>query len=147
MEPATLAVAVATLLFSEALKEGGKALGKSASEVAAKLIATVHGKFKASGTEGVLTRAENDPTQQHIDAVQDELSTQMEDDEGYAAQLQDLVHGVVRQEMAIDLEEVETLEAQSLSQTAAGRVDVVQRMLKGVKKVKNIKIGEMKQEA
>jgi hypothetical protein len=46
MEPTTLAVAVATLFFSEALKEGGKALGKSASELAAKLIDTVRGKFK-----------------------------------------------------------------------------------------------------
>jgi hypothetical protein len=152
MEPATLAVAVATLFFSEALKEGGKALGKSASELATKLIQTVRGKFKASGTEGVLTRAEHNPTQKHIDTVQDELATQIEEDEGYAAQLQDLVNqlkaaGVVRQVMASSLEVEETLEAGSMTQTASDGADVEQYMLTDVK-AKNIKIiGDMKQES
>jgi hypothetical protein len=58
-------------------------LGKSASELTAKLVDTVRGKFKASGTEGVLTRAENHPTQKHIDTVQDELAAQMQADERY----------------------------------------------------------------
>jgi hypothetical protein len=38
MEPATLAVTVATLFFLEALKEGGKTLGKGVSDLAGKLI-------------------------------------------------------------------------------------------------------------
>jgi hypothetical protein len=38
MEPATLAVTVATLFFSEALKERGKTLGKGVSDLAGKLI-------------------------------------------------------------------------------------------------------------
>jgi hypothetical protein len=150
MEPATLAVAVATLFFSEALKEGGKALGKSASELAAKLIDTVRGKFRESGTEGVLTRAENHPSQKHIDTVQDELATQMEEDESYAAQLQTLVNqlkaaGVVRQVMASGLEVAETLEAGAMTQTASGGEDVKQHMLTDVT-AKNIKIGDMKQD-
>jgi hypothetical protein len=150
MEPATLAVAVATLFFSEALKEGGKALGKSASELAAKLIDTVRGKFRESGTEGVLTRAENHPSQKHIDTVQDELATQMEEDESYAAQLQTLVNqlkaaGVVRQVMASGLEVAETLEAGAMTQTASGGADVKQHMLTDVT-AKNIKIGDMKQD-
>jgi len=149
MEPATLVFTVATLFFSEALKEGGKALGKSASEVAAKLIETIRGKFKASGTEGVLTRAEHDPTQQHIDRVQDELATQMQEDERYAAQLHDLVHqlqaaGVVRQVMASGLQVEDTLETGAMTQTASGGTDVEQHMLTDVK-AKNIKTGDMMQ--
>ena len=152
MEPATLAVAVATLFFSGVLKEGGKTLGKGVSDLAAKLIHTVRGKFKASGTEGLLNRAENHPTQQHIDTVQDELATQIEADEGYAAQLQDLVNqlkaaGVVRQFMASGLEVEETLEAGSMTQTDSDSADVEQHMLTDVK-AKNIKIiGDMKQES
>jgi hypothetical protein len=38
MEPATLAVTVATLFFPEALKERGKTLGKGVSDLAGKLI-------------------------------------------------------------------------------------------------------------
>jgi hypothetical protein len=149
MEPATLAVAVATLFFSEALKEGGKKLGQGVSDLAAKLIKTVRGKFRESGTEGVLTRAENNPTDTHVSRVQDELATQMEEDASYAAQLQDLVNqlkaaGVVRQVMASGLE-VETLEAGAMTQTAPRGADVEQQMLTDIT-AKNIKIGDMKQE-
>ena len=149
MEPTTLAVAVATLFFSEALKEGGKTLGKGVSDLAVKLIHTVRGKFKESGTEGLLTRAERDPT--NIAKVHEELATQMAEDDSYASQLQDLVAqleaaGVVRQVMASDLKVTETLEAQSLTQIAAGGADVEQRMLTNVE-AKNIKIGDLKQEA
>jgi hypothetical protein len=150
MEPATLAVAVATLFFSEALKEGGKKLGQGVSDLAAKLIKTVRGKFKESSTEGVLTHAESDPTDKNVSRVQDELVTQMEEDESYAAQLQDLINqlkaaGVVRQVMASGLE-VETLEAGAMTQTASSGTDVEQHMLTDVK-AKNIKIGGMKQDA
>ena len=102
MEPATFAVAVATLLFSEALKEGGKKLGQGVSDLAAKLIKTVRGKFKESGTEGVLTRV------QQLKAA-----------------------GMVRQVMASGLE-VETLEAGAMTQMAASGADVEQHMLTDV---------------
>jgi hypothetical protein len=150
MEPATLAVAVATLFFSEALKEGGKTLGKGVSDLAAKLIYTVRDKFKESGTEGLLNRAEHNPTQKHIDKVQDELATQMEDDDGYAAELQNLVNqlksaGVVRQVMASGLEVEETLEAGDMTQTVSGGTEVEQHMVTDVI-AKNVKIGDMTQE-
>jgi hypothetical protein len=149
MEPATLAVAVATLFFSEALKEGGKTLGKGVSDLTTKLINSVRVKFKDSGTEGLLTRAETHPTQKHIDTVQDELATQIEEDASYAAQLQDLVDqlkasGVVRQVMASGLEVEEGLETGAMTQTASGGMDVEQHMLKDVK-AKNIKTGDMTQ--
>jgi hypothetical protein len=151
VEPVTLAVTVATLFFSEALKEGGNTLGKNASELVGRFIQTVRGKFKEAGTEGLLNRAENNPTQRHLDTVQDELATQMEEDEGYAAQLQQLVDqlntaGIVRQVMASGLEVEDTLQAQNMTQTAAGGTDVEQEMLVDVK-AKTIHLGDMKQEA
>jgi hypothetical protein len=151
MEPLTLAVAVATLFFSEALKEGGKTLGKSVSDLAGKFIHTVRGKFKESGTEGLLNCTENNPTPKNITTVQDELVTQMKEDDGYAAQLQDFVNqlkaaGVVRQVMASGLEVEESFEAGTMTQTASEGSDVEQRMVTDVK-AKNIKTGDMKQDA
>jgi hypothetical protein len=150
MELTILAVTVATLFFSEALKEGGKALGKDVSDLAGKFIHTVRAKFKDAGTEGLLTRAENDLSPKNVEKVQEELATQMAEDGSYAAQLQDLVaqltvHKMIRQEMARGLK-VKTLEAQSMTQRAAGGTDVEQQMLTDVQ-AKHIKIGEMKQEA
>ena len=128
----------------------GKTLGKSVSDLAAKFIETIRVKFKDAGTEGLLTRAETHPTQRHIDTVQDELVTQMEEDAGYAAQLQVLVDqlqaaGVVRQAMASGLEVEETLEAGAMTQTVSGGAEVEQHMLTDVK-AKNITIGDMTQQ-
>ena len=96
--------------------------------MAGKLIHTVRGKFKDAATEGLLNRVENDSTPQNIDKVQDELVTQMEEDDGYTAQLQNLVNqlkaaGVVRQVMASSLEVEETQEAGAMTQTALEGAD------------------------
>jgi hypothetical protein len=146
MEPVTLAVTVATLLFSEAVKEGGKALGKGVSDLAGQLCQTVRAKFTAAGTAGLLARVEHDPTPKNLAKVQDELATQLAEDDGYAAQVQALVAqleaaGVVRQVMASDLKVAETLKAQKMSQEAAGGKDVDQRMLTGVE-AKHIDLGD-----
>jgi hypothetical protein len=151
MEPVTLAVTVVALFFSEALKEGGKALGKGISEYAGTFIRTVRTQFKDAGMEGLLTRAAHDPTPKNLEKVQDELSTQLAEDDAYAAQLQKLVAqleaaGVVRQVMASGLKVEETLETQSMTQTATGGVNVEQHMLMDVQ-AKNIITGPMKQEA
>ena len=133
------------------MKEGGKTLGKSVSDLTGKLIHTVRAKFKDVGMEGLLTRAEHDPTPKNIDKVHDELATHIEEDNSYNAQLQALVTqlaaaGVVRQVMANRLEVEDTLEAKSMTQKAEGGVDIKQDMLTETK-AKNIKLGEMKQEA
>jgi hypothetical protein len=151
MEPVTLAVTVATLFFSEALKEGGKALGKGVSDLTGTLIHTIRAKFKDTGTEGLLTRAEREPTPKNLEKVQDELANQLAEDDSYAAQVQDLVAqlevaGIVRQVMASDLKVAETLEAQNMRQEAAGGKNVEQRMLMGVE-AKNIKLGDLEQKA
>ncbi|TVP64281.1 MAG: hypothetical protein EA343_05610 [Nodularia sp. (in: Bacteria)] len=92
MEPITLtAAAIATLVFSEALKEGGKALGKGVSEQVAQLLSAIRQKFQAAGMEGLLKRAEENPTEKNTSKFQDELETQMEEDAAFANRLQELM--------------------------------------------------------
>ena len=50
-EPLTAAVIV-SLFFSEALKEGGKGLGKGVVDTFTKLVNTIREKFKVEGMEG-----------------------------------------------------------------------------------------------
>ncbi|WGV24975.1 hypothetical protein [Halotia branconii] len=94
MEPVTLtavATAIATLIFSEALKEGGKTLGQGISQQVTQLLTAIRQKFQTAGTEGILKRAEENPTEKNQAKFQDELETQMEEDEAFAKQLQALM--------------------------------------------------------
>ncbi|MDZ8106043.1 MAG: hypothetical protein RM338_10545 [Nostoc sp. DedQUE12a] len=92
MEPVSLtAAAIATLIFSEALKEGGKTLGQGISQQLTQLLNAIRQKFQAAGTEGILKRAEENPTEKNQAKFQDELETQMEEDEAFAKQLQALM--------------------------------------------------------
>lgn len=92
MEPTTaIASVIATYILPEAFKEGGKALGKGASEKVIQLINTIQEKFTASGIVGLLTRAEENPTKDNIKKVEGELETQMQEDDNFANTLKELV--------------------------------------------------------
>ncbi|KYC34575.1 hypothetical protein WA1_51205 [Scytonema hofmannii PCC 7110] len=92
MEPiVTVASAIATLILSEAFKEGGKSLGKGVSEKITQLLTVIREKFKASGTEGLLTRVEKQPTEPTVAILEAELVTQMSEDEIFAQRLAELV--------------------------------------------------------
>lgn len=109
-----VATTITTLIFSEAFKEGGKALGKSVSDKVAQLVTIIRQRFKESGTEGLLTRAEKQPTESNIAIVEAELITQMSDDEVFGRHLEELLKqleqtGVTRQVMVSGIN-AETLE-------------------------------------
>lgn len=152
MEPITLtAAAIATLFFSESVKEGGKSLGASVSKLVSQLMTTVRNKFKAAGTEGLLTRTEKQPTEANMTLVQGELVAQMEEDQDFATQLQELlaqleVAGVVRQVMASNFEIPGDLELGDLSQKTSHSGSVEQEMLTNVK-AQNIRLGNLSQES
>jgi len=152
VEPITLtAAAIATVFFSEAAKEGGKSLGTGVSKAVSQLIATVHNKFKAAGTAGLLARAEKQPTEGNVNLVKAELAAQLEEDAGFAEQLKDLLAqlesaGVVRQVMASSIEVSGDLEAADMSQKASRGSSVEQEMLTDVK-AQNIKLGNLSQES
>ncbi|MBN3895114.1 MAG: hypothetical protein HWQ41_07555 [Nostoc sp. NOS(2021)] len=151
VEPLTAAVIV-SLFFSEAIKEGGKALGKGATDTFTLLINTIREKFKAEGTDGLLTRAQNQPTEVNKTKLQDELQTQIDTDEAFAQKLKELVEQLqaqdesIRQVVLSEIELTGDLKAKDISQKAARDGSVEQEMLKGVKAT-NIDVGNLNQEA
>lgn len=147
MEPVTLtATAITTLLFSEALKEGGKALGQGVSEQVSQLLSAIRQKFRAVGTEGLLTRAQNQPTEGNKSIFQTVLETQMTEDEDFAKHLSELVKQlesatVIRQVMARGIEAKGNLELEDATQEATQGEQEMATELKG----KDIKLKNLNQ--
>lgn len=152
MEPITLTAAtIATLFFSEALKEGGKSLGTGISKTVGQLIKAVRNKFKAAGTEGLLVRAEKQPTEPNVNLVEAELVAQMEEDERFATELRTLLAqleaaGVVRMVMVSGVEVAGDLEAENMTQEVSRGSSVEMEMVTKVK-AQNIKLGNLRQKS
>lgn len=151
VEPLTAAVIV-SLFFSEAIKEGGKTLGKGVADKFTELVNTIREKFKAEGVEGLLTRAQNQPTEANKTKLQDELQTQMYADEAFTHKLKELVQQLqaqderIRQVVLSEIELTGDLKAKDISQKATQDGSVEQEMVKGVKAT-NIDLGNLNQEA
>ncbi len=151
VEPLTAAVIV-SLFFSEAFKEGGKALGKGVADKFTELANIIREKFRAEGTEGLLTRAQNQPTQENKANLQEELQTQMDDDEAFANKLKELVEQLkaqapgIRQVALSEIEVSGDLKAGDISQEATHGSSVDQEMLRGVN-AQNIDVGNLEQKA
>jgi hypothetical protein len=112
---------------------------------------TVREKFKLAGTEGLLARAEKQPAEANVSLVKAELAAQMEEDDGFATQLKELLSqleaaGVVRQVMASGIAVSGDLEAEEMTQKASRGSSVEQEMLTDVK-AQNIKLGNLSQES
>jgi hypothetical protein len=152
MEPVTLtATAIATLIFSEALKEGGKALGKGVSETFAQLLITIREKFRAVGTEGLLTRIENQPTEPNKSIFQAELENQMKDDREFANQLRELFQHLqadegVRQKILSGIELSGDLKAKDIIMRAMRGGSKEMEILTDVK-AQNIDLGNITMES
>ncbi|MEH2225798.1 MAG: hypothetical protein V7L03_22085 [Nostoc sp.] len=151
VEPLTAAVIV-SLFFSEAIKEGGKALGKGAADTFAQLVNTIQEKFKAHSIAGILTQVQNQPTEPNKAIFQSVLQTQIDADEAFAQKLKELVEQLqaqdesIRQVVLSEIELTGDLKAKDISQKAARDGSVSQEMLKGVKAA-NIDVGNLNQEA
>ncbi|MBW4597506.1 MAG: hypothetical protein KME46_32575 [Brasilonema angustatum HA4187-MV1] len=151
VEPLTSAVIV-SLFFSEAIKEGGKTLTKGVTDTFAQLVNTIREKFKTEGMEGLLKRAENEPTERNKEKLQDELQTQMDADKAFTQKLKELVQQLqaqderIRQVVLSEIELSGDLKAKDISQKAMRDGSVEQEMLKGVKAA-NIDLGNLNQEA
>lgn len=152
MEPITLtAAAIATLFFSEAAKESGKSFGAGASNLVSQLITAVQNKLKAAGTDGLLRRAEKQPTEANVNLVKAELEAQMEEDKEFYTQLNSLLtqleaSGFVRQVMGSGIKIAGNLEAESMTQKANRGGSVEQEMLTDIT-AQNIKLGISSQES
>ncbi|MGV0023468.1 hypothetical protein [Phormidesmis priestleyi] len=150
MEPTAIATAIATLLFSEALKEGGKSLGQEVSKIASQLIVTVRNRFKTSGSEGVLARAEEKPTESNINRVKHEMIAQMEEDEEFTNQLRELLaqseaSAIVYQVVGEGIEVGGNLSLDAVTQKASEGSFIKQGILEGGKIQGNVEIGNLTQ--
>ncbi|WP_228059794.1 hypothetical protein [Plectonema radiosum] len=108
-------------------------------------------KFKVVGTEGLLTRTQNKPTESNKSIFQAELETQISEDETFAHQIRESIKqlestGVIRQVMASNIELSGDLEAEDMNQKATFGSSVEQEMLKDIK-AQNIKLGNLSQES
>jgi hypothetical protein len=101
IEPVTATVIV-SLLVCEAVKEGGKYLSKSPRDTFTQLVNTIREKFKTEGTEGLLTRTLNQPTEVNNANLQRELQTQIDADSEFANKLTQLVKQLQAQDKNID---------------------------------------------
>jgi hypothetical protein len=151
VEPLTAAVIV-SLFFSEAIKEGGKALGKGATDIFTQLVNIIREKFQAHSINGILTQAQNQPTETNKAIFQNVLQTQMDADEAFANKLKELLQQLqaqderVRQVVLSEIEVSGDLKAKDISQKATRDGSVEQEMLKRVRAT-NIDIRNLNQEA
>ena len=151
VEPLTGAVIV-SLSFSEAIKEGGKFAVKGVADTFAKLVSTIRQKLTTEGMEGLLIRAEKDPTEKNKLQLQDELQEYINADEIFANQLKLLVEELktqdpkIRQVILSGIELTGDLQAQNITQKTSGSSGSVdQAMLTNIK-ANNINIGDLTQE-
>ena len=112
MEPfSILANVVTTIVLPKVLEKAGEAIGErlgkraiEKSEEAIQLVReTVQNKLQATGTAGLLKRAEEKPTEQNLQVLEGELISQMEDDREFAAQLQELIQQIQSQAPSIQV--------------------------------------------
>lgn len=98
MEPIALTAAtIATLIFSEAFKEGGRTLGKGVSDLVSQLLSAIRSKFNQEDAEELLILAEQKP-EKFKPIFLSELETQMEKDEVFANQLRELMQELRKDE-------------------------------------------------
>jgi hypothetical protein len=146
------AAAIASIFFSEAFKEGGKAIGKGAADTFTQLVNTIRLKFQAHSLEGILTQAENQPTETNRAIFQSVLQAQIDGDSAFANQLQQLVEKLqaqdegVRQVILSGIEASGDVTAKDITQKVARDGSVEQEMLTQVK-ANNIDVGNLNQEA
>ena len=112
MEPfSTLAGIVATIVLPRILEQAsetiGEKIGEAAIEKSGEIIQlvrkTVQGKLQAAGTDGLLKRAEEKPTEQNIQVLEGELVSQMEEDKEFAAQLEELIQQIQAQSTTLQV--------------------------------------------
>lgn len=144
MEPITLtATAIATVIFSKALEKGGEQLGEAVSNKIGQLLNLIREKFQQEGVEGKLIKAQEDSNEKNKIRFERELVEQMEDDEAFAKQLQELVEQIkaenetIFQSILTDIEtdsvKADSVKAEGIDQEAKGSGAVQQEMLKKVK--------------
>jgi hypothetical protein len=151
MEPISIVSStVAAMFFSEAVKEAGKGFGKAASEKAGQLTELVRAKFSKEGTEGLIVRAEQQPTDKNVEKVTDELTTLLQQDSEFEGQVHTLLRelelaGLTRQMMLSNAQFKGNLEVGDLNQTKEPGTPGDQIMASGITVEEDATLGNMTQ--
>ena len=90
IDPATItatAIAIATVIFTKAIERGGENLGEAVSNKIGQIVSVVRDKFKSIGMEGVLTQAQDNPTEPNQKFFQQALEMQMTSDSDFAEKI------------------------------------------------------------
>ncbi len=146
-----VASTVAAMFFGEAIKEVGKGLGKTVTEKFGQLTELVRAKFSKEGTEGLLVRAEQQPTDRNVEKATDELVTLLQQDTEFEGQvrtlLRELEHaGLTRQMMLSNSQFKGKLEVGDMQQTKKPGTPGDQIMASGITVEQDAKFGNLTQE-
>jgi hypothetical protein len=147
----TVASTVAAMFFGEAVKEAGKGFGKTVTEKIGQLTELVRAKFSKEGTEGLIVRAEQQPTNKNIEKATDELVTLLQQDTEFEEQVRTLLRkleqvGLTRQMMLSNAQLKGKLEVGDMQQTKKPGTPGDQIMASGITVEQDAKFGNLTQE-
>ncbi len=151
MEPVELtAAAIITLIFTKAVEKSGEKLGEAVLNKISQLVNIIRSKFKASGVEGILTKAQENPTDKNKSKFQNELVDQMEEDEEFAKELKELVDELnsndkVNQIFFRSVKVSRDASVGDIEQETTGKDSVNQEAVVDVEVRGNLNIGNVKQ--
>ena len=95
MDPADIKATVSvitTLVFSKAMQKGGEHLGEAVSDKICQLLSLIRDKLQKEGVEGILTEAQEDPSEINKLIFERKLTEQMEDDAVFAEKMKALMN-------------------------------------------------------
>lgn len=150
-----VAGAVTTFILPKALEKVGEKIGEAALEKSGAAIKatreTVQAKLQAAGTAGLLARAEEKPTKSNVQLLQAELVSQMEEDQAFAARLQELVNQIQSQSPSLQVigDGLRTgkVELGNVKQVSEGQGSAKQLMGRNWNIEGDVKIGDISQES
>lgn len=98
---------VITVILPKVLDKVGDNIGEAVWEKSGEVIQAtrefVQTKLQATGTAGLLARAEANPTEANVQVLEAELVSQMEEDREFAARLTELVNQIQSQSPAVQV--------------------------------------------
>ena len=155
MEPISVtAGAIVSLLLTEAATKAGESLGESVgagiSQKFGQLLKLIQDKFQAEEVGGILTKAQEQPTEKNQLKLQNELSDLMEEDTLFATELTELVEEIkldpnFNQIFFKKVDVKGSAEIEGIEQEATGTGSVNQEAVVDVRVGGDLKIGQVKQ--
>lgn len=141
---------VSTLIF-KALEKSGEKLGEALLEKIGELRNFVRERFKSKGVEGILTQAEENPTEANKQMFQTVLEMQVSQDEAFANKLKILIDDLksnsqVNQIFLKNIDVAGSAEIGDVRQISTSGNSVNQEAATNLKIRGNLKIGNVKQE-